>query len=166
MQTAKYYIDNLHLQPHPEGGFFREFFRSDIIIKRENLPAIYNGDRNSGTSIYYLLSEKDVSKFHKLKSDEIWHHIDGCSVEIHTFDSDGNYECKLLGKDAENGCVPQIVIPRRTWFGAKLKDTTLFALVGCTVVPGFNFDDFQLGNRKDLLKDFPEHQSIILELTN
>ena len=165
MKTPATWIENLKLQPHPEGGFYREIYQSKEKILKQNLPERFQGDRSYGTAIYYLLQKNDVSCFHRVQSDEIWHHYDGCCVCIHVIHANGKYEMLKLGKNFENGEQPQAVVLSGTWFGAELAEKSLFALVGCTVAPGFHFDDFEMGDREKLLQTYPAQKEIILKLT-
>ena len=164
-QKAIYYIEKLKLQRHPEGGYFNEIYRSDEIFNATVLPERYNGKRSFSTSIYFLLDGKEVSTFHKLKSDEIWHFYDGGSVKIYVINVDGNLEEKILGNNLNNNETLQTVIKKNCWFGAELIDKSSFCLVGCTVAPGFDFHDFEAGKRLRLLEQFPEFSHIILRLT-
>ena len=166
MKTAEYYIKSLELQKHPEGGWFKEVYRSTEEIAKEHLPDRYTGTRHHSTSIYFLLTSDTFSAFHRIKSDELWHFYDGFPVTIYMIDDDGNYSEITLGRDIESGEVLQCVIPHGVWFGAKVNSHDSFCLVGCTVAPGFHFDDFELGEREELLKKFPEHKEIIKKLTN
>lgn len=163
---AQDYITKLQLVSHPEGGFYKEVYRTDEIINSSCLPPRYSGNRCFGTLIYYLLQNNQKSKFHILKSDEIWHHLEGCGVEIHTIDPvSGNYELILLGKELDENQRPQQIVRRGLWFAAKLTDESSFALTGCTVVPGFEFDDFELADRDDMINKFPEYIEIIKKFT-
>ena len=164
-EKAKYYIDKLKLQKHPEGGYFNEIYRSDEIFTASVLPKRYNGDRAFSTSIYFLLEGKEISTFHKLQSDEIWHFYDGSPVRISIINPEHTLEEKLLGNTIENNESLQRVINKGSWFGAELVDKSSFTLVGCTVSPGFNFLDFEIGKRERLLEEYPEFSSIILRLT-
>lgn len=158
---AKKYIEKLHLEPHPEGGYFKEIYRSGEIILPEGLPHRFRNKRNISTSIYFLLEGKQKSYFHKLKSDEIWHFYDGCGVNIYIIDNSGNLSEVSIGKDSEL----QAVIENNNWFAAELKDIKSFCLLGCTVAPGFDFDDFELAKRGELLKLFPHHKKLIERFT-
>jgi predicted cupin superfamily sugar epimerase len=165
MKTADYWIKNLNLKPHPEGGYYREPYDSQEKIPKKFLPERYKGDRSFCNAIYYLLEKNDFSSFHRIQSDEIWHHYEGSSLLIHVIHPQGKYEILKLGKTLENGEEPQIVVPWGVWFGAELVDKSSLALVGCTVAPGFDFQDFEMGKRTDLLKQFPQHKEIISQLT-
>lgn len=164
-KDARLYIEKLGLQPHPEGGYFKEIYRSAEIILPEGLPRRLSKERSVSTSIYFLLEGKQVSKFHRLKSDELWHFYDGSGIRIHIIDDKGNLSNVVLGKDIDNGEVFQTVIPAGYWFAAEIITKISFALIGCTVAPGFDFEDFQLADRKELLDLFPEHHIIINKFT-
>lgn len=166
MKTADYYIKKLGLQKHPEGGWFREVYRSDEEITCEHLPERFSGARHHSTSIYFMLTSDTFSAFHRIKSDELWHFYDGSPVTIYMINNEGSYSEITLGRDIENGEVLQCVIPHGVWFGAKVNSVDSFCLVGCTVAPGFHYDDFKLGEREELLKMFPRHKEIIKKLTN
>ncbi len=165
-KTANEWIEQLDLKPHPEGGYYREVYRSSELIPAEALPERFNKSHVFGTSIYFLLNGKQISSLHRLKSDEIWHFYSGSSVCISMIFADGTLRQKTLGPHPEEGETFQVVIPRGCWFGAKVTDEKGYALVGCTVAPGFEFDDFELAKRADLLKLFPQHKEIINEFTH
>ena len=158
------YIKQLGLKKHPEGGYFREVYRSGEIILPKHLPGRYKSSRNFSTSIYFLLEGKQFSSFHFLQSDEIWHFYDGCPVIFYIIDKKGNLTLQKLGR--ENNSNFQLTIKKQNWFAAELSDKKSFALFGCTVSPGFEFDDFKLGNRELLKRKFPQHGSLINKLTS
>jgi hypothetical protein len=164
-EKARYYIDKLKLQKHPEGGYFNEIYRSDEIFTASVLPKRYDGDRAFSTSIYFLLEGKDISAFHKLQSDEIWHFYDGCPVKVYIITPQRTLEERILGFNLDNKESLQTVIHMHSWFGAELMDKTSFSLIGCTVSPGFDFRDFEIGKREHLLEEYPEFSSTILRLT-
>lgn len=155
----------LELTPHPEGGYFREVYRSNDFIKHEGLPERYKSSRVFGTSIYFLLEGNQFSTFHKLESDETWHFYDGCSITIHMINYNGDYSFVRLGKSEDENEVLQFTIPRNTWFAAAPEKSESFSLVGCSVYPGFDFEDFEMGNQKELTELFPQHQSLIKKFT-
>lgn len=162
---AKYWINKLKLQKHPEGGWFREIYRSDDVIPKDALPAEFSGDRNISTSIYYLLEGEDRSAFHRIKSDEIWHFYTGSSsVEIWIL-KDKKLIKKRVGNDMETGDEFQVVVPKNTWFAAHLTNKNGYALVGCTVSPGFHFDDFEMNN-EEILAEYPHLTNEIREMLN
>jgi len=160
---AQKYIKQLQLKKHPEGGYFREVYRSGERILPTHLPKRYKSSRNFSTSIYFLLQEMQFSSFHILKSDELWHFYDGWKVLLYVINKDGELVTKKLGKDKD--CQLQLTIEKQNWFAAELEDKKSFALFGCTVSPGFEFDDFELGNRNILIKKFPQHSVLIKRLT-
>jgi len=162
-QKAKYYIQKLQLEKHPEGGYFREVYRSGEIISIDAPKK--NFKRNVSTSIYFLLEGTQISKFHRLKSDELWHFYDGGSVKVYVIDEKGKLTEIILGKKIKEGEVFQTVIKNNNWFAAEVINKRSFALIGCTVSPGFDFSDFELANRKYLLETFPKHKSIISKFT-
>lgn len=159
---AKYYIDKLELQKHPEGGYYREIYRAGEMFFTETIPAKKLNKKNISTSIYFLLSGRDKSLFHRLKSDEVWHFYDGCDVILYLLDEKGSVQKITFGKESE---IFQFVIPKLNWFAAELTDKNSFALVGCTVSPGFDFNDFELADRNKLINQFPEHKNLIKRFT-
>lgn len=162
--SAEYYKKNLDLEPHPEGGFYKKVYQSQEKLARAALPERFDGDRYTSTSIYYLLEGHEISHFHRIKSDEIWHFYTGSALTIHMF-YESEYKSIELGQNVEIGQAFQICVPAGAWFGAELNDKNSFALVGCTVSPGFDFADFELAQRGALLKTYPEHKELILRLT-
>ncbi len=162
---AQKYIEKLQLKPHPEGGYYKEIYRAGEMILPEHLPKRYKSSRNFSTSIYFLIEGNQVSNFHKLKSDEQWHFYDGSSIVIYVIDEGGNLNKILLGRNIEKRESLQTVIKHNSWFAAELSDKTSFALIGCTVAPGFDFNDFELGKRDALIKTFPQFRELIYKLT-
>ncbi len=157
--SADYIIEKLNLKKHPEGGYYREIYRSDEKIVKDSLPLRYEGDRNFSTSIYYLLKKGEVSKLHRLKSDEIYHFYLGASVEILMIYPDEKIEKKVLGENLEKGEKPQIIIPKKVWQGLRIIGNGDFALMGTIVSPGFEFDDFELADEsvvKGLLEKYSD----------
>ena len=163
--TAKYWITKLALQPHPEGGYFREIYRSAERIPATALPTRYRGPRHFSTSIYFLLAATQISTLHRLASDEQWHFYDGGPLLLAMIAPDGTSSEVCLGRDPARGEQFQVVIPAGTWMGARLARRHGYALIGCTVAPGFEFQDFATGQRSDLLEQFPRHHKLITALT-
>lgn len=157
-------IDRLGLLPHPEGGFYCETYRSDTVLSPNSLPG-FSSHRNISTAIYFLLTAGNFSAFHRIKSDEVWHFYYGSCAHIHVIDEHGVYKCHRLGTDFKNNETPQLVVKAGDWFGSSVSDGGNYSLVGCTVAPGFDFNDFQMADRKELLESYPEHHEIILKLT-
>ena len=165
MINAKQIIEHLQLLPHPEGGWYREVYRSDEILQADSLPQRYNSPHHFSTSIYFLLEKEDFSAFHRISSDETWHFYKGSPVQIYILSHDGEITEILLGNNLMDGQLFQYTIQRDCWFAAKIVDSTGFSLVGCTVAPGFEFPDFELAQRQNLCGMFPQHASIIEEFT-
>jgi uncharacterized protein len=162
--NAKEIISSLDLLPHPEGGFYKETYRSTDQIPGGTLPS-FGSDRSVATGIYFLLESGDKSVFHRIKSDEVWHHYDGGALEVLEISKDGELMTTLLGKDAAKGEVYQYTVPAGVWFGSRPAKGVEFVLVGCTVAPGFDFEDFEMANQDELKKEFPDHHKTIEELT-
>ena len=162
--SAEYFVEHLQLQPHPEGGFFKETYRSGGIISSQCLPADFSGDRNYSTAIYFLLQKGDFSAFHRIASDECWHFYEGGTLLIHVIDQEAKYSCIRLGRKIDEGETFQFVVPANCWFASEPTTGTEFILVGCTVAPGFDFADFEMADGKTLINQFPQHQSIIERL--
>jgi predicted cupin superfamily sugar epimerase len=165
MTRAKHWIDGLQLRPHPEGGYFRETYRSEEAIAAASLPPRFGGDRVFSTAIYFLLEGEDFSALHRIKQDEVWHFYDGSALTIHVIDPAGNYSTVLLGRDLAAGEVPQAVVKAGCYFGASVSDRRSYALVGCTVAPGFEFADFEMPGREELCRRYPGHRQVIETLT-
>jgi len=164
-KEAKYWIEKLQLEAHPEGGYFRQTYRSEVSIAQEALPAGFAGARAASTAIYFLLEEENFSAFHRLRSDEVWHFYAGDPLVVHVIEPEGNYSSILLGCDLEAGQVLQGVVRAGCWFASHVADWNSFSVVGCTVAPGFEFDDFELGKRAELVATYPQHRELIQRLT-
>ena len=162
--TAKYFINNLQLQPHPEGGFFKETYRSSGTIALKCLPPYFNGERSYATSIYFLLQQGHFSAFHRIASDECWHFYEGGALLIHIIDKQGTYSCIRLGRKTGEGEFFQFVVPAHCWFASEPAPGTEFSLVGCTVSPGFDFADFEMADKKLLSGQFPQYHSVVNRL--
>lgn len=146
MQTVNSLVEDLKLFPHPEGGFYREMYRSPTIVNADGLL-----QKSAYTSIYYLLSGNDFSSWHRIRSDETWYFHSGCDVIIYSFNENKALQTIQLGLDSK--CL-QATIPAHTWFAAKPLEETSFCLVSCAVAPGFEFADLELGKRDSLLSEF------------
>jgi uncharacterized protein len=163
--TSAEYVQKLQLQPHPEGGFYKETYRATENILAAGLPARFSGgDRSFATAIYYLLEQGDFSGFHRIRSDEGWHFYAGGPLLVHVILPQGNYYCVRLGNNLNNQEVFQFVVPAMAWFASEPAPKTDFSLVGCTVAPGFDFKDFEMADKSKLRKAFPEHTAIIQRL--
>ncbi|NLR92198.1 cupin domain-containing protein [Flammeovirga agarivorans] len=154
-------INHLNMMPHPEGGYYVETYRSHKIgmINKNNI------ERNASTAIYFLMGDNDFSTFHKLKFTEIWHHYDGNPVEIVEITPKGELKRSIVGKDFLKGETPQHVITGGNWFAARTIESegSDYVLVGCTVAPGFEFEDFEIADVNKLAVDYPDHKEIIME---
>jgi len=165
MKDAQYWVDKLAMQKHPEGGYFKETYRAAEVIAKTGLPSRYSGKRNFATAIYYLLVENDFSAFHRIKSDETWHFYHGTGLELFEIDSAGNLEKILLGPHPDSDMQFQYTIAAGNWFASSVFEKKGYALMGCTVAPGFDFNDFELADANTLASSFPEHEAIIKALT-
>jgi uncharacterized protein len=159
------WIEKLKLEPHPEGGYFRQTYRSDCMIAREALPTGFAGARAASTAIYFLLEGEVFSAFHRLRSDEIWHFYAGAPVVVEVIAPDAKHSSLLLGNSLDAGQLPQAVVRAGCWFASHVVDWKSFAVVGCTVAPGFDFEDFELAKRADLVKKYPQYEELIQRLT-
>ncbi|MEM6523184.1 MAG: cupin domain-containing protein [Bacteroidota bacterium] len=155
------YVNQLNLQPHPEGGFYRETYRSENLIH----AAGFEKQRNVSTGIYYLLETGSFSAFHRIKSDEMWHFYDGTGLSVYFIDERGDLEVIRLGRNIGAGEQLQGVVPAGRWFASRVESEDGFALVGCTVAPGFDFEDFEMAKRENLKQEFPQHSDLIISLT-
>ncbi len=156
--TSKYYIEKLELEKHPEGGWYREVYRAVGEVHLENMLT-----RNYSTAIYYLLEGSDFSGFHRIKSDEIWHFYDGFPINIYVLDEQKGLQILKLG--LVEGALPQQIVSAGAWFAAEIDNKKAFALVGCTVAPGFDFKDFEMASQDTLLQHYPMHEPLIRSLT-
>ncbi|AEL24952.1 cupin domain-containing protein [Cyclobacterium marinum] len=159
-------IEVLGLAPHPEGGYFKETYRSTDEILQDCLPDDYKGNRNYSTCIYFLLTSDDFSAFHRIKQDEIWHFYDGSPLRLHSISASGLHETHIIGRNIKNGERPQLIVPGGHWFGAEVIEKDTYSLVGCTVSPGFSFNDFELKSSVELSLLFPHCKKIIERLTH
>ena len=165
MNTARDWIHALRLQPHPEGGYFRETYRASETVAGDALPARFGGSRAFSTAIYFLLEAENFSAFHRIKADEVWHLYAGGPLEVVSIDASGALTRHQLGLDLARGEQPQLVVPAGHWFASRPAPDVPYALVGCTVSPGFDFADFEMATRAQLTQSFPAHHPIIQALT-
>jgi predicted cupin superfamily sugar epimerase len=154
--NAESWVDVLQLIPHPEGGFFRETFRDTR----------QHAGRSVCTAIFFLLPKGAVSHLHRIDASEVWHFHAGGALEIVEINEDGTVETTTLGADVRKGEVLQHVVQPGRWFGAALAPDTEYALVGCTVAPGFLFEHFEMASRKDLQEKYPGAREWIERLTD
>ncbi len=155
MKSQHFWVDHLNLRPHPEGGYFTETYRTSA-------P---EGQRAASTGIYFLLPSHDVSHLHRIDADEMWHFYEGSALTVHIISESGEYSSLSIGDDPDKGQAFQGVVPAGVWFGATVDEPDGYALVGCTVAPGFEFGGFELADRADMLDKFPGHSEIIKRLT-
>jgi hypothetical protein len=165
MQSAQYWIGQLKLERHPEGGFFRETYRAPLLIEQHALPTKFRGRRSISTAIYFLLAGEDFSALHRLAADEMWHFYAGSALLVHSIDLYGNHKVTKLGQHPEAGEEFQCVVPAGDWFGSCLEQPDEYALMGCTVAPGFDFADFEMAERAMLIAQYPQHRPLIEKLT-
>ena len=160
--TAQQIIDQYKLLPHPEGGWYKETYRSEEAIKVDALPDRFTGDRSLSTAIYFLLEQGNFSAFHRIKSDECWHFYAGRRLDIYVIHPSGKFEIIPLGNNA--GEHFQWVVPANCWFASRPAKDTAFSFVGCTVSPGFDFADFEMADATELSKQYTQHAHFIEEL--
>jgi hypothetical protein len=158
-ERVKFLVEHLQLSPHPEGGFYKETYRSTETLLSEN------GERNLLTSIYFLLTSENISKFHRIKSDELWYFHEGNNLTVHLLDEAGYQKLKLGQSKTDSDCRPFGLVKANTIFGSTVDESDGYALVSCAVAPGFDFKDFELLSQSELLNQFPEQVDIILKLT-
>jgi hypothetical protein len=164
-KDAAYWIEKLSLEAHPEGGYYRQTYRADLVLTKAALPREFTGPRAVSTAIYFLLEGENFSAFHRLRSDEVWHFYVGSTLVVHVIDQHGRYSEILLGSDPEAGEALQAVVKAGCWFASRVRDGKGFALVGCTVAPGFEFEDFEMARREELVSEYPQHRGVIEGLT-
>ena len=156
-------IERFGLVAHPEGGYYRESYRSDGVIPPSALPERFAGSRHFSTAIYFLLEKGQYSHLHRIYSDEIWHFYLGGPLRLAMIRPDSKTDEIILGQDIVAGHFLQYVVPAGVWFGATPCAETDFSFVGCTVAPGFDFADFEMGRKKDLKLACPEAIACIEE---
>jgi uncharacterized protein len=164
-RKAEYWIKHFQLIQHVEGGWFSEIYRSSLLFSKECLPLAFAGQRNACTHIYFLLEKKGFSAFHRIQSDELWHFYEGDPLIIYEIEADGQVKQHLLGNDPEKGQSFFHLIKAGNWFGSTVAPGGEYGLAGCTVSPGFDFADFELADKEELLKKYPQHAHLIRRLT-
>jgi uncharacterized protein len=157
MMNAEKIIQELQMQKHPEGGYYKETYRCNDTIN------ISDKKRNISTAIYFLLENDDKSHFHRIKSDELWFFHQGNALEILIIENN-NLRTITLGNDLVNGETPQTMVPANCWFASRLKNKTGYGLVSCTVAPGFDFEDFEMAQKTKLISQHPKLEHIINEM--
>ena len=164
MKDGNYFIEKLDMTAHPEGGYYKESFISTEHITDSDLTTNFEDKRILWTSIYFLLSNGEVSNFHRLKSDEMWYYHSGSPLTIYMITPEGELITEQLGLDIEKGEKPQVLVPKNYIFGSAMNNSG-YALVGCMVSPGFDFKDFELFKRDTLLNLYPKYRETIKKLT-
>ncbi len=164
MKKAEKLVKKFDLHPHPEGGWYKQTYKSSLTVTSNELPQQFNGERSFATSIYFLLEEGDYSSFHRIKSDECWHFYSGDPILVYVISENGSLEIITLGSDFENGELFQYVVAANCWFASRPARGSEYCFVGCTVSPGFEFDDFELANVDALSSLYPNHRELIAEL--
>lgn len=159
---AARWIRELALEPHPEGGWYRESYRAGDQFPGPSHTGFPAG-RSHSTAIYFLLEQGNFSAFHRIRSDELWHHYDGDGADVHIIEPGGAYRRLALGLGA--GRQPQAVVPAGSWFASEVAGGGAFALLGCTVAPGFDFADFELADGIELADAYAQHASLVRRLS-
>lgn len=159
-ETVAQLVKQYNLIEHPEGGWYKEVYRSDSVTKNDN-----EENRNLLTSIYFLLTDKNCSKFHSIESDELWYYHAGSGFTVHCLSPEGAYYTIKIGPNFEQGEVYQAVVPKGTIFGSTVEQNNSYSLVGCAVSPGFDFKDFKLYSNEELQNRYPSQHNIINKLT-
>lgn len=157
-------IRQFELLPHPEGGYYKETYRSGELVDAAALPPRFGGSRCFSTAIYFLLEAGNFSAFHRIHSDEVWHFYAGQRLLVHVLEDNGHLTTLKLGNNPEEGELFQAIVPAGCWFASEPAPGTAFALVGCTVAPGFDFADFELASVTGLTATYPQHATLISRL--
>ena len=163
MTKIEQLIKHYDLQPHPEGGWYKQTYKSNELVPLTALPGRFGGDRVFSTAIYFLLEKGNFSAFHKIKSDECWHFYAGDPLKVFVIDQNDDLKTITLGNDVNKGERFQYVVPANCWFASRPAPGSEYSLVGCTVAPGFEFEDLELADGKNLSALYPQHSSIIKE---
>lgn len=162
---VQHLIDFYNLLPHPEGGYYSQTYKSALSIDGKYLSEGFIGERAVSTAIYFLLNGINFSAFHRIKSDELWHFYAGDALNIYVIELDGNLKTIKLGNNYQNGESFQAVVSAGSWFASAPINKDGFSFVGCTVAPGFDFQDFELAKRDQLIALFPQFKNLIVSLT-
>jgi len=163
--SADFWISQLKMDEHPEGGYYQPAYRSPEILPPENLPERYQDPHHLYSSIYFLVTGHSFSALHRLRTDELWFFHQGNPLQLHLIHPDGKREDATLGLDILAGEKLQFLVPHNCWFGARVAQTDGHSLVSCSLGPGFEFADFELGNQDELLQEYPQHESLIMAMT-
>lgn len=162
MRNFREIIQLLNLLPHPEGGYYRRNWQSDMLAAvADDTSGKIHSLRSIGSSIIYLLPSEEVSTWHRISCDEMWHFYGGSPLKLYILDKDDGLICRILGIDLEQGQMPQFIIPRNTWFCAEVFEDESHTLCGCTLWPSFSYADFDLADPQTLKREFPLHVELI-----
>jgi len=162
MQDYRSFIERLNLLPHPEGGYYKRYWQSDIEAEAKDASGnTIHPLRSIGSSILYLLPSHEVCAWHRLSCDEMWHYYGGSSLKIYILNRVKGLCEHTLGHDLDHSEMPQVIIPRSTWFCAEVKNQDSYSFCGCTLWPSFSYADFDLADRDLLHREFPRHQEFI-----
>ena len=164
MSIVNTLIQRYDLEPHPEGGWFKQTYKSNEQIAADALPERFSASRAFSTAIYFLLEKGNFSAFHRIKSDECWHFYAGDPLLIFIIEQNGELKVISLGSDHEKGQSLQYIVPANCWFASRPAPESEYCFVGCTVSPGFEFEDFELADATELAVMYSQHKSIIIEL--
>ncbi|NOT49949.1 MAG: cupin domain-containing protein [Chitinophagaceae bacterium] len=164
MSPIQKLIQQFGLQPHPEGGWYCQTYKSSEVITASALPERFNGDRVFSTAIYFLLGKENFSAFHRIKSDECWHFYSGDPLEVFIIHPNGLLEIIRMGNDLDDGQRFQYIVPANCWFASRPAAGSEYCFVGCTVSPGFEFYDFELADAGKLSSEYPQHAVLINSL--
>ncbi|MFB6231543.1 MAG: cupin domain-containing protein [Salinibacter sp.] len=163
--TADAWIDYLDLERHPEGGYYRETYRTDDSVPASALPDRFDGPRDVAALIYFLLPADSFSALHRIRQDEMWHFYAGAPITLHQVDAEGNHQTQTLGRAVADGQHLHTVVPAGTWFGATVDADDGYGLAGCTTAPAFEFEDFELADPDALIEAYPQHRGVVERLT-
>ncbi|MEZ4887760.1 MAG: cupin domain-containing protein [Chitinophagales bacterium] len=159
---AQHYIQHLQLEAHPEGGYFRRTYQSSLTLPSTALPKHFKESRLAASAIYFLLTTESFSAFHQLQADELWHFYAGSTVTLYLIHPDSTLQTIEVGDPLTNPNASfQALIPAQTWFAAAVTTADSYALVGCTLAPAFDFEDFELAEKQTLLQQYPQHSTWI-----
>lgn len=161
MNTIENLVQEFDMKPHPEGGWYAETYRSSEMILQSALPGRFRGNRCFSTAIYFLLPAGVFSAFHRIHSDECWHFYEGTALNIYVINSNGTLDILKLGKNIDAGEKFQAIVPAGCWFASMPSTDDGFSFVGCTVSPGFDFEDFELADAARLSAAYPQHKGLI-----
>lgn len=164
MSTVEQLVKQFGLQPHPEGGWYVQTYKSSEMIPAAALPERFGGDRVFSTAIYFLLEQGNFSAFHRIKSDECWHFYSGGPLEVFVLQPTGQLDITRLGIEISKGQLFQYVVPANCWFASRPAIGSSYCFVGCTVAPGFDFADFELAHANEIIKEFPQYAELIRSL--